>query len=181
MVLFFQKFGMDIFDIEYQKIHGGTLRYYICKRGKQKISENILNYLQKENDQKIHSIQRLQKFTEDVKEQRKQLVGLLIDLKNQGKTIAAISAPAKGNTLLNYCKIDNEILSFVTEKNPIKLNTFTPGMHIPVYSDESLLEKKPDYAIILAWNFADEIMLNNKKYQDLGGKFIIPIPNPKII
>jgi len=82
---------------------------------------------------------------------------------------------------LNYCKIDNEILSFVTEKNPIKINTFTPGMHIPVYPDESLLEKKPHYAIILAWNFADEIMQNNKKYQELGGKFIIPIPEPKII
>jgi len=181
MVLFFQKFEMDVFDIEFQKIHGGTLRYYICKKGKQKISNNISSYLKSEENQKIHSIQRLRKFAEEVKKQRKHLVGLLIDLKNQGKNLAAISAPAKGNTLLNYCKIDNEILSFVTEKNPIKINTFTPGMHIPVYPDESLLEKKPHYAIILAWNFADEIMQNNKKYQELGGKFIIPIPEPKII
>ena len=102
-------------------------------------------------------------------------------MQNQGKTIAAISAPAKGNTLLNYCKIDSELLKFVTEKNPIKLNTFTPGMHIPVFSDSYLLEKLPDYAIILAWNFAKEIMLNNKKYHEMGGKFIIPIPIPTII
>jgi hypothetical protein len=181
MVYFFKNFDMELFDVEYQEIHGGTLRYYICRKGKQKISENISKYIHKEKIQQIHSIKRLKIFASDVKEQRKQLVTLLIDLKNQGKTIAAISAPAKGNTLLNYCKIDNEILTFVTEKNPIKLNTFTPGMHIPVYSDEFLLEKRPDYAVILAWNFAEEIILNNKKYQESGGKFIVPIPIPKII
>ena len=181
MMRFFKRFNMELFNVEYKKIHGGTLRYYICKAGKHEISQNVSKYISKENNLKIHSINRLKKFAKLVQEQRHQLISLLIELKKQGKTIAAISAPAKGNTLLNYCKIDSKILDFVTEKNPIKLDTFTPGMHIPVYSDKFLLEKKPDYAVILAWNFAEEIMDNNKEYRKLGGKFIIPIPTPKII
>lgn len=181
MISFFQRFDMELFDVEYQQIHGGTIRYFIGRKGKQKISENISKFLKKEYEQNIHLIKKLHIFSKNVQEQRKQLVSLLIDLKNQGKTIAAISAPAKGNTLLNYCKIDFGVLDFVTEKNPIKLNTYTPGMHIPVFSDDLLIERKPDYAIILAWNFAKEIMENNKEYHDLGGKFIIPIPSPKII
>ena len=82
---------------------------------------------------------------------------------------------------MNYCKIGPELLDYATERNPLKINKFTPGMHIPVYSDEKLLEDQPDYALILAWNFADEIIKNNSEYRSKGGKFIIPIPNPKII
>jgi ABC-type Fe3+-hydroxamate transport system substrate-binding protein len=109
------------------------------------------------------------------------LLELLNELKKDGKKIVGISAPAKGNTLLNYCKIDSEILDYVTERNPFKIGKFTPGMHIPVYSDEKLLEDQPDYALILAWNFADEIIKNNSLYQEKGGKFIIPTSKPKII
>ena len=106
---------------------------------------------------------------------------LLNKLKKEGKQIVAISAPAKGNTLLNYCKIDSKILNYVTERNPLKIGKFTPGMHIPVFSDKKLLEDQPDYALILAWNFADEIMQNNLEYKKKGGKFIIPIPDPRIV
>ncbi len=92
-----------------------------------------------------------------------------------------MSAPAKGMTLLNYCKIDNHILDYVTEKSELKIGKYTPGMHIYVETDQKLLEDKPDYALILAWNFAQEIMENLKDFQKAGGKFILPIPSPKII
>jgi len=95
--------------------------------------------------------------------------------------VVGLSAPAKGIVLLNYCKIDYHYLSYVTEKSSLKIGKFTPGMHIAVEPDEKLLKDKPDYALILAWNFAEEIIENLKEYQKHGGKFIIPIPSPKII
>ena len=140
-----------------------------------------MKYIKLENEQDLYSIEKLKKFAKSVENHRIILLQLLHDLKKEGKKIVALSAPAKGNTLLNYCKIGPELLDYATERNPLKINKFTPGMHIPVYSDEKLLEDQPDYALILAWNFADEIIKNHSEYRSKGGKFIIPIPNPKII
>tara|TARA_B100000949_G_C14119609_1_gene381973 strand:- start:221 stop:766 length:546 start_codon:yes stop_codon:yes gene_type:complete len=181
MVKFCKKFGFEVFDIEKQKIHGGTLRYYIGRKNTRQITQNVSNYLELEEKNKIYSKEKLLDFSKSVKHHKKTLLQLLYQLKKDGKRIVAISAPAKGNTLLNYCKIDSDILDYVTERNPLKIDKFTPGTHIPVFSDEKLLEDQPDYALILAWNFADEIIQNNSQYKKNGGKFIIPIPDPKII
>ncbi len=180
MIEFCKKFGFEVFDTEEQTIHGGTLRYFIGRKDNRKVSQNVFNYLKIEDEQEIYSEKKLQDFARSVKDHRRALLQLLYELKTNGKKIVAISAPAKGNTLLNYCKIDSEILDYVTERNPLKVGKFTPGMHIPVYSDEKL-EDQPDYALILAWNFADEIIQNNSKYSEKGGKFIIPIPKPVIV
>ena len=96
-------------------------------------------------------------------------------------TVAAYGAPAKGNTLLNYCRIGPDTIPFTVDKNPLKVDRFTPGMHILVLEVSALLEQQPDYVLILAWNFAEEIMSQQKEYQNRGGKFIIPIPEPKVI
>jgi SAM-dependent methyltransferase len=181
MVKFCKKFGFEIFDIKEQTIHGGTLRYFISRKNKKEITQEVSNYLKIENEKDLYSEEKLNDFANLVKNHRRTLLQLLNDLKKNGNKIVGISAPAKGNTLLNYCKIDSETLDYVTERNPLKIGKFTPGMHIPVYSDEKLLEDQPDYALILAWNFADEIMQNNSKYQEKGGKFIIPTPKPKIV
>ena len=180
MIEFCKKFNFEVFDTEEQAIHGGTLRYFIGRKDKRKVSQNVSNYLKIEKEQEIYLERKLQDFARSVKDHRRTLLQLLHELKTNGKKIVAISAPAKGNTLLNYCKIDSEILDYVTERNPLKVGKFTPGMHIPVYSDEKL-EDQPDYALILAWNFADEIIQNNSKYREKGGKFIIPIPKPVIV
>lgn len=181
MCEFFRELKMDVFDIEMHVIHGGTMRYFIGRKNKHPISENISKFLQVEEEDKIHSIERLKKFSKDVKNHRNQLNRLLADLKKEGKKIIGISAPAKGNTLLNYCRIGPEILDYITEKSSLKIGKFTPGMHIPVYSEDILSKDKSDYALILAWNFAEEIIRNNQEYHNNGGKFIIPIPFPKII
>jgi 2-polyprenyl-3-methyl-5-hydroxy-6-metoxy-1,4-benzoquinol methylase len=181
MVEFCKKFNFEIFDIKEQTIHGGTLRYFISRKNKKEITKQVSNYLKIEEETELYSKKKLDDFANLVKDHRKALLQLLNELKKDGKKIVGISAPAKGNTLLNYCKIDSEILDYVTERNPFKIGKFTPGMHIPVYSDEKLLEDQPDYALILAWNFADEIIQNNSKYQENGGKFIIPTPKPRII
>ena len=105
----------------------------------------------------------------------------MTNLKKKNKKIVVLSTPAKGLTLLNYCKLDKDFIDFATEKSKLKIKKFTPGTNIQVYSDKEMLRKKPDYALILAWNFKKEIMNNNKKFYEDGGKFIIPIPRVKII
>jgi len=112
---------------------------------------------------------------------RSKLNSLLNSLKAEGASLAGVSVPAKGMTLLNYCNIGTNILDFMTEKSRLKIGLFTPGAHIPILSDSALIENQPDYALLLAWNFSDEIMENLKEYREKGGKFIIPIPEPKIV
>ena len=181
LIAFFKKFNLEIFNVEMQSIHGGTMRYFIGKKDQHKKTENVSKYLQIENEKEIYTEAKLKLFSKKVHQHRQELMNLLYDIKKQNKTIVGISSPAKGNTLLNFCKIGPELLNYVTERNPLKINKFTPGMHIPVNSDDELLKNIPDYALILAWNFSEEIIKNNLDYQKKGGKFIIPIPKPKII
>ena len=181
MAAFFARYGLEIFDVEKFGIHGGSIRVFVARKGEQGISPSVQKFLDLEESEQVYSIGRLRRFAEDVKEQRRQLRVLLDDIRRQGKRIVGVSAPAKGNTLLNYCGIDTATLDYITEKSRLKQGLFTPGMHIPIYSDDRLLKDNPDYALILAWNFADEIMRNLDDYRKRGGKFIIPIPKPRIV
>jgi SAM-dependent methyltransferase len=181
MINFFKKFDMDVFDVEYYVIHGGTLRYFISHKKQNQISSNVKNMVSKEIQKKIYTDAYLKKFAEKVENHRDLLRKTLNGILNKNKKIIAISAPAKGNTLLNYCKLGIETISYVTEKSKLKIGKYTPGMHIPVYSDKKIASDKPDYALILAWNFAKEIMNNNNEFRKKGGKFIVPIPHPKIV
>ena len=94
--------------------------------------------------------------------------------------MAGYGAPAKGNTLLNYCGIGTDMLSYTVDKNPMKVGLYTPGMHIPVLPVAALLERQPDYVLILAWNFAEEIMRQQQAYRARGGRFIVPLPTPEV-
>lgn len=178
---FFKRHGWRLFDIEEVKIHGGSLRCFVARKGQYPVSPKIKKYLALEKRKQIHSLDRLNKFAKDVKKHRESLRSLLIGLKKRNKRIVAMSAPAKGNTLLNYCNLDTNFLDYVTEKAELKIGKYTPGTHIPVFHDKVLLKDKPDYALILAWNFAKEIIENNQEYKKRGGKFIIPIPKPQIV
>jgi len=181
MVQFFEKHGWTLFDIEKKTIHGGSLRCFVCRTGSYEITSKIDEYLDMEKKENIYAIETLDNFSSNVKQHKTKLVEMLLTLKKQGKTIVGVSAPAKGTTLLNYCKIDKQILDFITEKASIKIGKYSPGMHIPIFPDSKLLDEKPDYALILAWNFAEEIMKNNSNYIKQGGKFIVPIPEPVIV
>jgi SAM-dependent methyltransferase len=181
LIQFFYQFNMEIFDLEFRDIHGGSFRVYVSKKSKYPINTVVNDLLIQEERNQIYSHERLNKFADSVKQNRAELLWLLLSLKHDNKKIAAVSAPAKGMTLLNYCKIGDNIIDFATEKSKLKIGRFTPGTHIPVRSDKALIEEKPDYALLLAWNFADEIIKNNLVFLKNGGKFIIPIPKPKII
>lgn len=181
LVPFFKKHDMEIIKVEQKDIHGGSIRIFVSNRGNYSVNNSVYNIIKLEKEAGLRDKKILEEFSKNVQKNKKDLNFLLHKLKSEGKRIVAVSAPAKGMTLLNYCKIDRQVLDYVTEKSKLKIGLHTPGDHIPVYSDNKLLEDMPDYALLLAWNFADEIMNNNKEYRDRGGKFIIPIPTPKIL
>lgn len=181
LIQFFKNFDMEIFDIEQVDIHGGSFRVYIAKQSIYKVSSIVGKLLREEEGMGLYSHKVLDDFSIVVQKNRRDLVWLLNSLRHDGKRIAGVSAPAKGMTLLNYCRLGGELLDFITEKSKLKIGRYTPGTHIPVVPDSYLIQQKPDYALLLAWNFADEIMKNLEEYRKLGGKFIIPIPTPKIV
>jgi len=111
---------------------------------------------------------------------RSDLLRFLNDLRGQGRSVAAYGAPAKGNTLLNYCGIGVDMLPWTVDRNPLKVGLYTPGMHIPVLPVEAVREVRPDYLLVLPWNFAEEIMRQQRAFAESGGRFILPIPSPRI-
>lgn len=181
LVRFFMRFGMEIFDIEQRDIHGGSFRVYVSRVGRMSVSHVVAELLQQEEEMGVHALDVLNDFALAVQRNRRELVWLIQRLKHENKRIVCVSAPAKGMTLLNFSRIGVETLDFVTEKSTLKIGRFTPGMHIPVAPDARLLEEVPDYALLLAWNFATEIMDNLQAYREKGGQFIIPIPSPRIV
>jgi hypothetical protein len=181
LILFFKKFKMDIIDVEKKDIHGGSVRIYVSFYGNYKINRRVKDICKLEDLKLLNSKKTLINFSNNVKKNRMKLVSFLNKLVKKKKKIIAVSAPAKGMTLLNYCKIDNDYLDFATEKSELKQGLFTPGTKIPIFSDAQILKFKPDYALLLAWNFSKEIINNNISFLRRGGKFIIPIPNLKII
>ncbi len=181
LIPFFANFDMEIFDIEQADIHGGSFRVYVGMKNQRPVNSIVLEMLKEEEMMRLYDIETLKDFAQKVAENRRELTWLLQTLKREGKRVVGVSAPAKGMTLLNYCHIGPEVLDVVTEKAALKIGRVTPGTHIPVVPDAYLIEHQPDYALLLAWNFAEEIIENLKDYRKKGGKFIIPIPMPKIV
>ncbi|MDB5807756.1 MAG: C-methyltransferase [Betaproteobacteria bacterium] len=181
LISFFHKHDMEVFHIEERDIHGGSFRVHVGRRGQWPVSPDIAQMVQAEVGMGIYDHEKLAEFAARVRRNKDELTWMLHSLKHEGKRIAAVSAPAKGMTLLNYCGLDHDLIDFVTEKSKLKIGRFTPGAHIPVVSDDELLTSQPDYALLLAWNFAEEIMRNLHEFRKRGGKFIIPIPFPRIV
>lgn len=182
LITLFKRFNMIIFDVQKVPVHGGTIRVFIKKiEGKHKIEKSVKKFLNQERKMKIAEKKTYVDYSNLILDNKVKLLTLLANLKTKGKTIAAYGAPAKGNTLLNYFSIGQEFLDFVVDDSPFKQGLYTPGKHIPVVSSKVLYDENPDYLLILAWNFADSIMKMHKKYSELGGKFIIPVPKPVII
>jgi len=181
LVRFFARFQMEVFEIDQRDIHGGSFRVYVSRTGMRPVSPVVAELLKQEEASGVHKPSVLTDFALAVQQNRRELTWLLQELKHKGERIAGVSAPAKGMTLLNYCRIGPEILDFVTEKSTLKIGRVTPGTHIPVEPDSRLIEETPGYALLLAWNFATEIMENLRDYRSKGGKFIIPIPRPHIV
>ncbi len=181
LIKFLKKRRLKIFRIERKDIHGGSIRIFISYIKSYKTDKSVNLILKQEKNANLNNLKILNNFSEKVKNNRLNLISLMSRLRLNKKKIIALSTPAKGMTLLNYCKLDRDYIDFATEKSKLKIGKFTPGGNIPIYNDLKIIKEKPDYAIILAWNFAKEIINNNRSFLKKGGKFIIPIPNVKII
>jgi hypothetical protein len=174
--------GLALQRVDFVPVHGGSIRVYAGKtKTFGKHAAVVERIMERERASGLTDFARYERFAADVKQNRESLVGLLQRLKREGKSLAAYGAPAKGNTLLNYCRIGADLVPYTVDKNPKKVGTYTPGMHLPVLPAGALLERQPDYTLILAWNFADEIMSQQRAYHERGGRFIIPIPQPRIV
>jgi len=178
---FFHRHGFELIDVVQEGIHGGSFRLFVARPGRYPTSPQVVDVHRLETEEGICTLDRLRHFSSAVAVHRIELMTLLYDLKRAGKSIAGVSAPAKGMTLVNYCGIGPGILDFVTEKSGLKIGRSTPGGRIPVLPDSALTERAVDYGLLLAWNFANEIMANLAGFKAAGGRFIVPIPHPTVI
>lgn len=178
----FSEADLSIIKIDRVEVHGGSLRIFAgLPETFGSHAQEVLVLIELERAQGMHELEHYKEFADSVRSNRQKMQRLLTNLKDQGYTIAAYGAPAKGNTLLNFCNITADAVSFTVDKNPMKIGKYTPGMHLPVLPVQALLDQQPDYALILAWNFADEIIKQQATYLERGGQFILPLPIPRII
>ncbi len=173
------RFGLEVFDIQNQSVHGGTIRIFISKKNNFKISNSLNDFIKLEHEYRLDKIETYQNFSNNVQNLKKSIIDILADFKSKNNSIFGYGATAKGNVLLNYCQIDNNILDFIIDTTPIKQGKFTPGTHIPIVSPETM-HNQGDVALLLAWNYESEILLKEKNFRENGGKFIIPLPIPTI-
>lgn len=175
-----KKHGLYLTDIQKLPVHGGSVRVFVSKEPK-KSSGKVNKLLQLEKKKGILNPQTYLKFRRKVDKVRHELVQLLWKLRLENKTIVGYGASAKGNIILNYCRIGPETLDYIVDSISYKQNKFTPGMHIPIFPEVKLLQDQPDYTLLLAWNFADEIIKKQAEYRKKGGKFILALPKLTIV
>jgi SAM-dependent methyltransferase len=182
LISLFKSVALDVYDVETTSMQGGSLMIFVSHQGSFQISENVRKLVDQEIKDGFDKIETYQKINKNVIKLKNDIVGLLQKIKSDGKKIAAYSAPAKGNILLNYFGINN-YLDFIVDKAKAKQGLYTPGTHLLVHPLIKIDEERPDYLLVLCWNLADEVinMPELQEYRKNGGKFIIPIPELRII
>ena len=178
----FENYDLTIFDVDEIQSHGGSLRIYAKHKldPSKTTTSKVEQLLEKEINFGLKELSTYFNFSKKVEEIKRNLLKFLIDAKEQNKSIAAYGAPAKGNTLLNYCGIRTDFIDYTVDRNPHKQNNFLPGVHIPIFHPDKIKETKPDYVLILPWNLKAEISEQMKFIKKWGGKFVVPIPTIQV-
>lgn len=172
-------YDLEIFDIQKQSVHGGTLRFFVSKKNNFKIHDSVKKFVNLEYEFGLDNIERYKEFSKQVQDLKYEIINFLKNLKKDKKLLFGYGASAKGNVLLNYCNIDTDILDYIIDTTPLKQGKFTPGMHIPILPTEKISETgENDVALLLAWNYEAKILEKEQDFRMRGGKFLIPIPFP---
>ena len=183
VVKVFESHGLDIFDVEEISTHGGSLRIY-AKHSENKsipISDSIQGLIAREIESGLNKVDTYFSFAERVKNIKAGILDFLFTARRDRKTVVGYGAPAKGNTLLNYCGIKPDLINYTVDLNPYKQNKFLPGSRIPIFSPDKIRDTKPDFVFILPWNIKDEIIEQIDYVKEWGGKFVVPIPKIQVM
>jgi hypothetical protein len=177
---------LAVTDVEHLAVHGGSLRVFARRDDAPGApgpdgSKRVAEMLAAEQAWGIDAPQRYARFQDEVGRLRDKIVDLVRGLKRQGCSIAAYGAAAKGTMLLNYCGLGSDEIAYVVDRNPAKQGRLTPGTRLAVHPPEKLLETMPDYVLLLIWNFADEVLAQQAEFRRRGGRFIVPLPEPRIV
>jgi D-mycarose 3-C-methyltransferase len=177
----FERLDMEVFDVRRVPVHGGSIRVFVREKTGASLAPCVQKLLALEARTGLHELAGFGAFQKDVDAIREKLISLVRGFRAEGKVVAAYGAPAKGNTLLNFCGFTADDIRYVTDTTPYKVGLLTPGSHIPVVSPEILKTETPDYVLLLAWNYKDFILQKERELRSRGAKFIIPIPSVEII
>jgi hypothetical protein len=177
----FQKNGLQVVNAERLPIHHGQLRVTVQRTGEGEPLPAVAQLLEAEHRMGLHKFDAYTRFADRVNAIRASLLDTLQHLKAENKRVVAYGAPAKGNTLIEFLQLNTDMVEYIVDKSPLKQGRFSPGAHIPVVPPERLLQDQPDYVVLLAWNFRDEILEQQSEYRRRGGKFISPLPDVAII
>jgi C-methyltransferase C-terminal domain/Putative zinc binding domain/Methyltransferase domain len=181
--LIFRKFGMEVFDVKELPTHGGSLRVYIRHAGTDTppVRARVSEILERERSAGVDRLTSYDTFGEKVKTTKRKLLNFLVAAADAGKVVAGYGAPGKGNTLLNYCGIREDLLAYTVDRNPYKHGKYLPGTHIPIFDVDHIEKTRPDYLLILPWNLKDEIVQQTSFIHEWGGQHVVPIPEVTVI
>jgi methylation protein EvaC len=177
----FEQHGLEVVDVVPQNVHGGSMRYFIAHKGGKKISGSVFKQRQKEKELGLNLFETFERLRRNIEMSRNQLMDLLTSLRSQGKRIVGYAATSKSTTVTNYCAITPDLLEFISDTTPIKQGKFSPGAHIPVRRYQEFSDNYPEYALMFAWNHAEEIMAKEQKFMESGGKWIVYVPKVKVL
>lgn len=179
----FARHGLTLFDVDEIPTHGGSLRIYArhAANAAQPVSAKVAELRAREQAAGLERADTYRCFAEQVRATKRSLLKFLTDAKAQGKRVVGYGAPAKGNTLLNYCGVRSDLLEFTVDRSPHKQGRFLPGVHIPILAPEAIAKARPDYVLILPWNLQDEIVAQMAGIRAWGGRFVVPIPETRVL
>lgn len=177
----FKDHGLEVFHVEPQMTHGGSMRYYLARPGAHEVRASVGKQLEMERELGLHKVETYRQFAISCEKSKKNLVELLQAIKKENKRVVGYAATSKSTTVLNYCNIGPDLIEYICDTTPLKQDKFSPGMHIPIKSHEEFQRDTPDYTVLFAWNHAEEIFSKEKSFEAHGGKWIVFVPEVEVL